>query len=215
MTKDHSRQFYQSLLGKLRSYDTVILDVGRVIVHWKTEHQLDYGHRHVDFRQAVNHPIWTDFQCGLITKDLALTLIGAEIGIAYDKLNLLMDRCMQSLEVDSEIVSIMKLLKEENKTLICISNIDKESFHLLLRRYEFWNQFDNIYISSLLGMVKPNRGVFEFVLAHGHIDPNRSVYIDDSEINVQVAAQMGLDTLHFDKTNQYAPRHNESRDQRA
>lgn len=201
MIKNRNEQFYSSLLSKLRTYETVILDVGRVIVHWKTKHQLEDGQDSTDFRRVASHPLWADFQCGHISKESALSLIGSEIGIAFDTLSELMGLCMESLGVDTEMVSIMERLKNENKTLVCISNIDKESFSFLMQRCEFWNHFDNIYVSALMGMVKPNLSVFEFVLNHGRIDPSQSVYVDDSVANVEAAAEFGIDTLHFDKAN--------------
>ncbi len=52
--------------------------------------------------------------------------------------------------------------------------------------------FDGVYFSHLLRMRKPNRNIFEYVLADAELLPEETVFFDDMEINVEAACQVGI-----------------------
>lgn len=54
--------------------------------------------------------------------------------------------------------------------------------------------FEKDYYSHLMGMRKPNRDIFEFVLKENNLDPAETLFIDDSPQHLKTAAQLGLQT---------------------
>jgi putative hydrolase of the HAD superfamily len=52
--------------------------------------------------------------------------------------------------------------------------------------------FDKTYYSYKLGMIKPDRAIFQYVIDDAGIDPTESIYIDDLQENVDAALKLGF-----------------------
>lgn len=62
---------------------------------------------------------------------------------------------------------------------------------------EFDNLFDKTYFSFELQLIKPDRKIYEYVLQDQHLDPAKTLFIDDREDNIKGAALTGLKTFHL------------------
>lgn len=56
--------------------------------------------------------------------------------------------------------------------------------------------FDAVYYSHLIRLRKPDREIYEYVLADAELVPEESVFIDDLEENIETARQLGIRTIH-------------------
>lgn len=62
---------------------------------------------------------------------------------------------------------------------------------------ERWdNLFDKQYLSYEIGLRKPNKDIYEYVLKDIQKYPQECLFIDDSFANVKGAASVGIHTLH-------------------
>ncbi|MEO6037211.1 MAG: HAD family phosphatase [Saprospiraceae bacterium] len=52
--------------------------------------------------------------------------------------------------------------------------------------------FDGTYFSHLVRLRKPDREIFEYVLADAELLPEETAFFDDMEINVEAARQVGI-----------------------
>lgn len=57
--------------------------------------------------------------------------------------------------------------------------------------------FEKVYYSHELGMRKPNKEIFEFVLHENKLLPTETVFIDDSIQHIEAAKELGIHTLHL------------------
>ncbi|HUH19233.1 HAD family phosphatase [Albibacterium sp.] len=55
--------------------------------------------------------------------------------------------------------------------------------------------FEKDYYSHLMGMRKPNREIFEFVINKQNLVPEETLFIDDSPQHLQTAKELGLQTV--------------------
>lgn len=56
--------------------------------------------------------------------------------------------------------------------------------------------FDGIVTSFEAHAVKPERAIFEYAIRKLGIDPSETLFLDDSEHNLEAAAKLGFQTLH-------------------
>ena len=56
------------------------------------------------------------------------------------------------------------------------------------------NYFDGLFMSQVLGMAKPDRRVFERVLEEIGEKAEDCLYVDDTMVNCNAAADVGLNT---------------------
>lgn len=55
--------------------------------------------------------------------------------------------------------------------------------------------FDGVYYSHLIRLRKPDRDVYEYVLADAEIKPHETLFFDDLEINIVAARQSGIEAV--------------------
>lgn len=56
--------------------------------------------------------------------------------------------------------------------------------------------FDGVYYSHLIRLRKPDRDIYEYVLADAELVPEECIFFDDLEINVEAARQVGIRGIH-------------------
>lgn len=57
--------------------------------------------------------------------------------------------------------------------------------------------FDKIYYSQEIGMRKPNKDGFEYILNEQNLDKSTTLFIDDTIGNIDAAQKIGLQTFHL------------------
>ena len=63
------------------------------------------------------------------------------------------------------------------------------------RPLEPW--FDAVVVSYEVGVCKPDPRIYEICLSRLGVSPERALFVDDREDNVEAAARLGMKTLHF------------------
>ena len=56
--------------------------------------------------------------------------------------------------------------------------------------------FEHEFLSFEMGLVKPDRAIFEQMVRESGIRPSTTLFIDDSRANCESAAALGIRTLH-------------------
>lgn len=96
----------------------------------------------------------------------------------------------------------------QNYKLILLSNTNAmhvEKFNEILNNdlegFQLEDVFEHVFYSHILHMRKPNRATFEAVIELGHIDPCKTLYIEDSPQHIATAKQLGFYTIHHTTNN--------------
>jgi HAD superfamily hydrolase (TIGR01509 family) len=71
-------------------------------------------------------------------------------------------------------------------------------------KYDLFDCFDDILISSTVNLVKPDPRIFEIFLQRIGRRAEDCVYIDDSAPNVATADRLGFSTIRFESPAQLA-----------
>lgn len=95
-----------------------------------------------------------------------------------------------------EILHIYTDLKKQGISLLLLSN-QVASRSAYLRAKPALSLFDRLYLSSELGMRKPEADIFFHVLSNQRLNPNEVIFIDDAEENIDQAKTLGLQTILF------------------
>lgn len=57
--------------------------------------------------------------------------------------------------------------------------------------------FEAFYLSHEVGMRKPDPEIFSFVLENNGLQPEKTLFIDDTEEHIKSAARLGINTWHL------------------
>jgi 2-haloacid dehalogenase len=96
-----------------------------------------------------------------------------------------------------ETVGILAELKRTGREIYTLSNWSAETFPHARKRFQFLDWFDFTVISGEIGLVKPSREAFDFLLEKTGRRAEECVFIDDSLANTAAARELGFDAIHF------------------
>lgn len=119
---------------------------------------------------------------------------GATSGKEWQKK--LADFRLSSIHEISGIREVIQGVKKEGIELALLSNISKREAKLVQIR-GFFDLFDDLFLSCAMGMEKPNRKVFSFLLQETGVLAENCLFIDDKRENVEAAKAMGIDAILF------------------
>jgi 2-haloacid dehalogenase len=95
-------------------------------------------------------------------------------------------------------VEILDELKQGGFELHALTNWSVEKFPIARERYDFLGWFESILVSGELGLIKPDRRIFQLLLESIGRPAADCVYIDDNARNVAAAAALGFDAIRFE-----------------
>jgi 2-haloacid dehalogenase len=96
-----------------------------------------------------------------------------------------------------QTVEVLRELQDRPVRLFALSNWSAETFPIARRRYPFLDWFDGIVISGEVGICKPDERVFRHLITRHAIEPETTVFVDDSNVNVEAARGLGMMAIPF------------------
>lgn len=96
-----------------------------------------------------------------------------------------------------ESVALLDELRAGGYRLAALTNWSAETFPVARERFPFLAWFDDIVISGVEGIAKPDPAMFALALRRTGFVPERTVFIDDNLPNIVGARAAGLHAVHF------------------
>ena len=171
-------------------YKAIIFDFFGVIYsdpanRWFQKHDIERTGEYADIFKQVDH--------GFITLEKAFNELAKLSGQPADDIRSVFG---QTDMIDHEVVEIINNLKQNYKIGL-LSNASSGYLRKLLHENSLDILFDNLVISSEVGMIKPNPAIFEIAMDNLGVEPKESIFIDDWPNNVSAARELGLQGIVF------------------
>ncbi|MBN2485409.1 MAG: HAD family phosphatase [Bacteroidales bacterium] len=154
------------------------------------------------FSKQVQNNLFRKYETGSVSSDeLRLSLMGAvKPGTTIGQIDdawcaMLLDTPLENIEIVIDFASCFKIFLLSNTNEIHANMYNKHLKNDL--DVDFPSLFNKIYYSHVVGKRKPNRDIFEHVLADSDLDPSETLFIDDTEMHVNGAADTGIVALHL------------------
>jgi epoxide hydrolase-like predicted phosphatase len=98
--------------------------------------------------------------------------------------------------LDQGLVNYLRNLRPQYKTAL-LSNAWDVLRQMIEEDWKIDDAFDQIVISAEVGLVKPDRLIYERVLSDLEVKPAEAVFVDDFPENVAGAKAVGLEAIRF------------------
>ena len=108
----------------------------------------------------------------------------------------------QSIPSPESIAVARGLSENPNYRLMTINNESAELNAYRLREFGLQDIFAAFFSSCWLGFRKPDRRIYQRALAISQADAERSVFIDDREVNLPPARALGMHAIRFTNVEQ-------------
>ena len=183
--------------------DTIIFDLGGVLIDWNPDYVFDKIFEDPDrkqfFYENICTPDWNEEQdAGRSIQEATAVLVAkhpeleAEIRAYYGRWQEMLGGAIH------ETVDIFKELKATNgHRFYALTNWSAETFPIALETFDFLHWFDGIVVSGAERTRKPFPEFYQILLDRYNVEPEKALFIDDNYRNVLAARNMGITSIHF------------------
>jgi epoxide hydrolase-like predicted phosphatase len=182
----------------------IIFDMGGVVCRGKLELVLEKIADELAINKEELSNLFSNYKDNLITGRMKVSqfcnIIKNRYGIKKDIIPVWKQTYSEILSLNAELVGYMEELRKSYKIAL-ITNTNELHVEINRERGVF-KYFDEIVTSCELGIAKPNKEIFEAMLAKLKLKPNECIFIDDRLGNIGTPKQMGFKVIHFQDNQQ-------------
>jgi epoxide hydrolase-like predicted phosphatase len=109
----------------------------------------------------------------------------------------------EALDPNAEMIELMRDAKRRGYWMTLLTNNVREWEPMWRSMLPVDEIFELVVDSAFVGLRKPEPEIYELTVERmGDIEPSQCLFIDDTEINCEAAAELGMSTVHFRDTEQ-------------
>lgn len=191
-----------------RMIDTVVFDLGGVLVDWNPDYVFDKVFagdldRKAFFYEHICTADWNEQQDAGRLLSVATDELVAKHPDWESEIRAFYGRWEEMLGGPiAEVVEILKGLKEAKHPLFALTNWSAETFPIALGKYDFLRWFDGIVVSGVENTRKPFKEFFQILFDRYNIDAKSAFFVDDNLRNVAAAREFGMHGVPFTTASQ-------------
>ena len=173
----------------------VIFDCGQVLIRYnETEIAAHYVDTPEDAeflgRVAMARKYWNRFDEGTLTEADYLEQVRAELPPHLHRaVEMLVRGWIGNCPMIPGMEDIVRDVKKSGKKLYLLSNFNQR---LRTEPYPILSEFDALVISGEINTVKPDRAIYDYLLATYALNPEECIFIDDNSANIAMAESLGI-----------------------
>lgn len=99
--------------------------------------------------------------------------------------------------IDRSMLAIIQQLKEQGYKIGLLSNSSIEYIWNIIEGHGVEPLFDVITVSAAVKLAKPDRAIFHHILKELDSRPNKTIFIDDNNKNVEAAKELGISAFIY------------------
>jgi HAD superfamily hydrolase (TIGR01509 family) len=182
--------------------DTVIFDVGNVLLDWNPRHlyrKLFADEERMEwFLANICTPAWNLEQDRGRSFPEAVRELVARHPEWEREIRAFDERWHEMIAGEiAGSIELLATLKQKGVRLFALTNFSREKYDETFARFPFLREFEGIIVSGHEGLLKPDSAIFRLLLDRYGREAPRCLFIDDSPRNVEGARRMGMEAVQF------------------
>jgi len=189
---------------------SVVFDIGNVLLDWDPKRifkgVLEDDKQIEQFLSEIN---FTDWNVGLDKSgkfENAVKLLSQKHPHHAEKIRMFDTHWLKSISgtIESSI-EVLQVLNATNIPLYAITNFSAEKWIVAYENFPFLKtSFIDVVVSAQVEIVKPAPEIFKLFLSRNSLKADDCIFIDDSDVNIKAAEQVGFDVIHFNRETKLA-----------
>jgi len=180
----------------------VVFDIGNVLIEWRPENFYDRAigedRRRALFAAVDLHAMNERSDRGENFRDVVHETAAAHPEYA-DAIRMWHDNWLQlAAPVIPHSVALLRALCAKGVPVFALTNFGRESFAATRAHHDFLNEFDQLYVSGELRVVKPDPRIYRIVEDRSGLAPETLLFTDDRADNIAAAKARGWATHLFE-----------------
>lgn len=202
-SKNGSYPGFRSGHGEREAFLNIIFDLGGVVLTWRPEEIIASSFADPEVRVKVaaeifGHADWHELDRGTLPLREAIVRAAGRTGLPPSAVADLMRQVPIALVPVPATVDLLYRLKARGHRLFYLSNMHVASIEHVESAYVFWNVFEGGVISCRVHLIKPGREIYTYLLEKYGLDSVDTIFIDDTAVNLETPARLGMQTIKFE-----------------
>ena len=179
-------------------YSTVFFDWSGVVANDSGDDFIEYSLREIG---ATNTQIpeiikneFSQFMLGQISENEYWDKLKNNYGLNVDDSRIGYFNNWQGIKPNIRIIELVHKLKSNGFKIGLISNIISP-VRDIIKQFGYYDVFDEAILSCEVGLLKPQKDIYELALHRMDAVAQESIFIDDKPLNLDTANTMGFVTL--------------------
>jgi HAD superfamily hydrolase (TIGR01509 family) len=147
-------------------------------------------------RLVFGSPRWDEAQLGRIDSVEFWADVGQRLELDAGKLEEFRRAFWAGDRLDGDLVALIRYLRDAGYRTALLSN-NPAGLRQRVQQLGIADAFGVVVISGCEGLMKPDPAIFERTLARVGVSAERAVFVDDSQVHVAAAWQVGLQATRF------------------
>lgn len=180
----------------------IIFDFGNVIMNYNPDEILNHYELRPSDHDLLRKIIfeskeWSEIDAGKITEKEATEIF---IDRVPSKLKIKVKQIMatwpENVDFYEPVFNYMEKLRQDGYKIYGLSNTGMQ-FANFVKNSEMGNYFDGYVFSAQEKLMKPDRRIYEKLIARYILKPEESLFIDDLKANTNAAKKLGMQAFTF------------------
>jgi FMN phosphatase YigB (HAD superfamily) len=180
----------------------IIFDLGNVLLNFQP---IEYLSNKISDKEKVaeiyeiifRSKEWLDLDRGVISESEAIEVFCRRNPENDHLIRTCMDNWCDMFTPIEGSVEILKQLKAKGYKTYILSNFHELAFEYVAKEHDFFKHFDGGIISYREKLLKPEGEIYMKLSEIHGLNPQESLFIDDTEVNVAGARESGFHAIHF------------------
>ena len=190
--------------------EAVIFDIGNVLTRWQPEAFYDRvigeDRRRALFGAVDLHGMNEIVDAGGLFRETIHDWAGRHPDWS-DEIRMWYDRWIELASPRIEgAIALQRALRAKGIPVFALTNFGRYSFEEALPKMDFLTDFDRLYVSGRMGVIKPDPAIYRMVEEDCGLPPESLLFTDDRADNITAAARRGWRTHQFESWQGWAAR---------
>ncbi len=178
----------------------IVFDLGNVLISFRPSKFFESKNYPETITAKILEDIfrsneWLMLDNGNITTAEAINSIAAKSTLRREEIAHIFNLRKEMMFPLDQNVRLLQGLKKHDYRLYFLSNFPLDIFEDIKTGYFFFRYFDGGIISSEVKYSKPDRRIYEILIEKYSLVAAESLFIDDVEVNVKAAEELGMKGL--------------------
>ena len=141
------------------------------------------------------------YQTGELTTDQLNTIAETYFPTCKGLINKLSNAVIENAYVNKNVLSLIDQLRKDGFKVFLLSNSTPET-EKLIETNGLREHFDDLILSTEIGLLKPDPSIFNYVTNAHNISPVDTFFVDDTEENLETATRLGFKIIPCSSSNE-------------
>ncbi|KAM0798914.1 Haloacid dehalogenase-like hydrolase-domain-containing protein [Usnea florida] len=173
-------------------YQAVLIELKNILLYPSTESiQLPAN----TFKSILYCGATVEYQCGRISEEQYFVRLASDFGHSREEIETAILAIRKSSRVNEAVLESLVAMKaqfEGRVKIYAVTNLSQQDYALVRGLGIDWSLFEQIFVSSEMGMRKPELRVYQRVLDAIGLQARQVIMVDDDTDNVLAALSLGL-----------------------